>query len=592
MSEPLRPFPVPPRPPETQDRLDSWKEIAAHLGREVRTVQGWEKNEGLPVHRHLHARQGSVYAFKSELDAWRQARKIVPEEPAQTPEAGDDAASPGPPASRLALRATLGIAFAVIVTIGGFLLWKSRHTASTGESISSVVVLPFLDLSPRHDQDYFSDGLTEEIIDALSRVPNLRVVARTSAFAFKGKANDVRQIGKQLDVGAVLEGSVRKDGDRLRITAQLNRVSDGTHLWSRTYDRQLRDVFAVQNEISQAIANELRAGQVPRRRATNDLEAYQRYQEGRYFFNQQEPASYLKAIERYRQAIDRDPNFALAYAGLADSYAYLAENFLAAPNDVMPKARAAAQRAVDLDPNSPEAHTSRGMVSLDYDWDRDAAQREFLRAIELNPGSGWAHHWYAHSLETQGRLEEAMKEMRAALALDPLSLVIYWDIGTELITARRYDDALAHLKKGDDLFPNFWLLSWEKAEVYYAKHDLPSVDREIEKMKASHPEMAEVPSFIAILGTFAARGGRRAEARQLLDRLEQLHKTQYVEPFVVIEMVSALGDRERLRVWIQRLVEERSSLYLYLPLSASYFDPSPELDALIAKIGTVKTGNR
>jgi TolB-like protein/Flp pilus assembly protein TadD len=565
--------------------LDSWKEIAAYLGREVRTVQGWEKNEGLPVHRHLHSRQGSVYAFKSELDAWREARKSVAEEPAQVPESGDEAAAQGQPARKLTpILGVFGIALAVVVIVVGFFLWKSRHAAPTGESISSVVVLPFLDLSPQHDQDYFSDGLTEEIIDALSRVPNLRVVARTSAFAFKGKANDVRQIGKQLDVGAVLEGSVRKDGDRLRITAQLNRVSDGTHLWSRTYDRQLRDVFAVQNEISQAIANELRVGQVPERRGTKDLEAYQRYQEGRYFFNQQEPASYPKAIERYRQAIDRDPNFALAYAGLADSYAYLSENFLAAPNDVMPKAKEAAQKAVDLDPSSPEAHTSLGMVSLDYDWDRDAAQREFLRALELNPGSGWAHHWYAHSLETQGRLDEAMKEMRAALALDPLSLAIYWDIGTELITARRYDDALAHLKKGDDLFPNFWLLSWEKAEVYYAKHDLPSANREIEKMKASNPELAGVPSFIAILGTFAARDGRRAEARQLLDRLEQLHKTQYVEPFLVIEMASALGDRERLRVWLQRLVEERSSLYLYLPLSASYFDPSPELDALIAKI--------
>ncbi len=255
-----------PEDQSSTDRLDSWKEIAAHLGREVRTVQGWEKNEGLPVHRHQHAKQGSVYSFKSELDAWRAARKGGPE------------SSPAPPKVWMdRWRPIAAIALFVIVVITGSLLWKNRGAAS--EQISSVVVLPFADFSPQHDQEYFSDGLTEEIIDALSRVPNLRVVARTSAFAFKGKANDVRQIGKQLDVGAVLEGSVRKDGSRLRVTAQLNRVSDGTHIWSQKYDRELRDVFAVQQEISQSIAAKLRAGDVPQpRRGTNDMEAYENYQ--------------------------------------------------------------------------------------------------------------------------------------------------------------------------------------------------------------------------------------------------------------------------------------------------------------------------
>src|SRR5215475_12748098 len=220
------------------DRLDSWKEIAAYLGREVRTVQLWEKSEGLPIHRQQHAKQGSVYAFKSELDSWRESRKPVEKSK--------------PPIFMLA-----GIAAAIAILVAGWFLLRRPAP------LSSVVVLPFVDFSPQHDQEYFSDGLTEEIIDALSRVPNLRVVARTSAFAFKGRPNDIREIGKQLSVDAVLEGSVRKNGDQLRITAQLNRVSDGTHLWSRTYDRQLRDVFAVQREISQAIANQLRAGEIP-----------------------------------------------------------------------------------------------------------------------------------------------------------------------------------------------------------------------------------------------------------------------------------------------------------------------------------------
>src|SRR5579872_2131910 len=528
MSEPV---PIDRRSPPEVDRLDSWKEIAGYLGREVRTVQGWEKNEGLPIHRHQHARQGSVYAFKSELDAWREARKKISEEPAPPPE-------PVPVKAvrtgRLALLA--GIA-AVILAAGGLFLWKNRSAPPAGPNLSSIVVLPFLDLSPQKDQEYFSDGLTEEIIDALSRVPNLRVVARTSAFSFKGTSNDVRQIGRQLNVDSVLEGSVRTAGDQLRITAQLNRVSDGTHLWSRTYDRQLRDVFAVQREISQAIASQLRAGNVPQRRGTTDLAAYDLYQEGLYFFNQHEiPESYWKAIDRYQRAIQRDPKFALAYAGMADAYAYLAENFAVWPKDVMPKARDAAQKALALDDSLAESHTSVGIVKLDYDWDPDGAQRELRRALDLNPGSGWVHHWYAHSLEAQGKLDDAMKEMRAALDLDPLSVVIYWDIGDELLMAKRYDEALTLLAKANDLFPNFPIILFEQAEAYYAKGDHAASERTMETFKSTHPEMAQDPTLLALMANAEARAGRRAEARQMLDQVEQFHRTRYVEPVMALEI--------------------------------------------------------
>jgi TolB-like protein len=570
------------------DRLDSWKEIAAYLGREVRTVQGWEKNEGLPIHRHQHARQGSVYALRSELDAWRDARKLVEEAPAaESPIEESNATDVEPEAGSRAWRPWIvGLAILVLVIVSGFLGWKIWRAASPGEAITSVIVLPFVDFSPQHDLEYFSDGLTEEVIDALSRVPNLRVVARTSAFVFKGKANDVRQIGKQFDVGAVLEGSVQKDGDQLRITAQLNRASDGTHLWSHTYDRQLRDVFKLQHELSQSIASELRAGEVPQRHYTNDPEAYQRYQEGRYFFNQQEPASYHKAIERFQKAIGRDPNFALAYSGLADSYAYLAENFAGAPMEFMPKAKVAAEKAVALDGNLAEAHTSLGIVKLDFEWDVAAGQAEFRRAMQLNPASGWVRHWYAHSLETQGRFEEATREMRAALALDPLSLVIYWDIGMELLGERRYDEALAHLAKGEELFPDFYLLTWEKAEAYYAKHDLVSAHREVEKMRTSNSQFAELPSFIALLGTAAAREGRRDEARRILDKLEEFRKNQYVEGYMAVELCGALGDHDRMRKWYERMHEDRSSLYLYMPLAvAGSAEQDPEMTGMVAKIG-------
>jgi TolB-like protein/Tfp pilus assembly protein PilF len=547
-------------PFSTDDRLDSWKEIAAYLGREVRTVQGWEKTEGLPVHRHQHARQGSVYAFKSELDAYRESRRGIPE--AAIPEA----AIPEVPPPKSRRGPSLIAAICVVAVVGLALLWANRRARVAGATPSSVVVLPFLDLSPQKDQEYFSDGLTEELIDALTRVPNLRVVARTSAFAFKGKAIDIRQIGEQLNVTSVLEGSVRKSGDQLRITAQLARVSDGYHLWSHTYDRSLRDIFAVQREISHSFAGQLRAGEVPHREQPSDLEAYRLYQQGRYFFNKFEPPeSNLKAIERYRQAIERDPGFAQAYAGLADAYAYLAENFVSAPNEVMPKAREAAEKAVTLDDSSAEAHTSLGIVKLDYDRDRDGAQREFVRAMQLNPGSGYAHHWYAHSLEAQGRLDAAMKEMRAALDLDPLSLPINWDIGSELEGAGRYDEALQHLQKAAELFPNNPVLAFLQLEAYYKKGDRESARRVVESQRASQPEMAKDPMFLSMTGIQAALDGRRGETRRILAQFERLRQTQYVDPFMAILLCSALNDKGQLLLWLKRADEERSTMFVYLP---------------------------
>ena len=564
----------------SEDRLDSWKEIAAYLGREVRTVQGWEKSEGLPVHRHQHSRQGTVYAFRSELDAWKVARKPSPE-PAPEPVAE----TPVAPVPRR--RAPIFVAAAGIglLAVASTFIWQGGGRPA-GESLSSVVVLPFLDFSPQKDQEYFSDGLTEEIIDSLSRVPNLRVVARTSAFAFKGKSVDVREIGRQLSVAAVLEGSVRKAGDQLRITAQLNRASDGTHLWSREFDRPLRDIFALQREISQAIADQLRAGQVPPRTQTHDLEAYRLYQEGRYFFNQfQVPETNLKAIERYQQAIQRDPNFALAYSGMADAYAYLAENFVMAPDEVMPKAKAAAEKAVALDDASAEAHTSLGTVKLDYDRDRAGAQREFQRALQLNPGSGWARHWYAHSLESQGKLEEASKEMRAAQELDPLSIPICWDIVSELLDAGHPDEALAALKKDAELFPNIPVFAVMQAEAYWQKNDLEAAHQVVQTLR-SQPGIMKDPTYLAWAAVDEVRHGHVEAGRRTLDQLEKLRKTQYVEPALILQLCTVLKDTAAFERWLKRADQEHSAFYVYLPLFKDFFSlQSPYAEMLAATAG-------
>jgi len=573
MSESPRPIPVPRRPADGPDRLDSWKEIAAFFGREVRTVQGWEKNEALPVHRHQHAKQGSVYAFRSELDAWRNARKGVAE-------AAPVSAVPPPPASNR--RAILLVSGCVLLAIlASLLIWRNRAGNSP---LSSVVVLPFLDMSPQKDQEYFSDGLTEEIIDGLSRVPNLRVVARTSAFAFKGKSDDIRQIGRQLNVDAVLEGSVRKSGQDLRITAQLNRVSDGTHLWSRTYDRKLRDVFTVQQEIAQSIAKQLQAGDVPLAAPAGNLEAYTRYQEGLYFFNQhQVPDSYWKAIERYHEAIRVDPTMARAYAGMADAYAYLAENFAVWPKEVFPKAEEAAEKAVALDDNLAEGHTSRGIVKLDYEWDQDGARREFRRALQLDPGSGWVHHWVAHSLEAQGKLDEAMKEMRAALALDPLSIPIHWDIANELLSAGRIDEAAQFLDRAEELFPGYPIIEFQRAEAKYLRGDRLTAARIVETLLTKSPELVNVPSFLGFKGVAAAWAGRRAEGQKILDQLEQMRKTRYVEPVTTMQLCAALGDREALMLWSRRAYEDRSPLMLYAPMASYFYNDDAGVKAYLAK---------
>jgi TolB-like protein len=560
--------------PDSQDRLDSWKEIAAYLGREVRTVQGWEKNEGLPIHRHQHARQGSVYAFKSELDAWRKARAESPEPVART-------------SRRPWLFAGLAVAAVLVASFAWatFFRRSGDARASTSEALSSVAVLPFLDLSPQKDQEYFSDGLSEEIIDALSRVPNLRVAARTSAFAFKGKAIDIRQIGQQLNVSAVLEGSVRKSGDALRVTAQLNRVADGYHLWSRTYDRRPSDIFAVQRELSQAIADQLQAGAVPDRATTSNVEAHRLYQEGHYLFSQhQVPDSYRKAIDRYEQAIALDPNYAAAYAGLADAYAYLAEQMAVAPREVMPKAKAAAEKALALDDLSADAHTSLGLVKLDYEWDVEGAQREFQRAMELNPSSGYIRHWYAHSLEAQNRLEDAMKEMRAAQALDPLLMVLSWDIAGELYWAKRNDDALRELKKASDLFPGVPLLSYLNALVYQQMGDLKSARRVLDSLASSQPDAVKEPVFLALFGTQAAMEGRRGEARHILEQLETMRRTAYVEPIMMLDLCSALNDRDRRMAWLNRAYEERSTQMVYLRLHRAPFAGDRAAEALIARV--------
>src|ERR1700693_4871519 len=294
---------------------------------------------------------------------------------------------------------------------------RTRSAGASSPQLASIAVLPFADLSPDRDQEDFCDGMTEEIIDALAKVNGFRVVARTSSFAFKGKQQDIREIGKKLNVATVLEGSVRKDGNRLRVTAQLNSVADGYHLWSETYERELKDVFTVQDEISRAIVGTLQlklanSGRQPRPPSAN-VEAYDLYLQGRYHWSRWRSEGAERAIEYFQQAIQKDPNYAAAYSGLADSYAWLGFFGALPPNEAMPKARQAALKALALDDTLAVAHTSLGYVKSLHEFDWPGAEREFKRALQLHSGDSEAHFGYGITyLAPVGRLDEAVRDMQ------------------------------------------------------------------------------------------------------------------------------------------------------------------------------------
>ena len=331
-------------------------------------------------------------------------------------------------------------------------LWKIRAKLRTvaggaGEKKPSVAVLPFANMSADPEQEYFCDGMAEEITNSLSQLDGLRVVARTSAFAFKDEKVDLREVGRKLDVGAVLEGSVRKAANKVRITAQLINVSDGYHLWSERYDRELADVFEIQDEISLAIVEKLRLELLGKERDdllrhyTENVVAYDLYLEGRFHWNTRSKAGMERAVHLFDKAIEIDPAFALAYAGLADGYSIMADNTYGPPDELFPKAKDAALRALELDDSLGEAYASLGLVLETYERDRKGAREALQKAIALKPNYATAHHWYCMHLAMGGRYDEALEEIDIARKLDPLSLPVRMGGGWALIGARRYEEA-------------------------------------------------------------------------------------------------------------------------------------------------------
>ncbi len=409
----------------------------------------------------------------------------------------------------------------------------------------SIAVLPFVNMSADPENEYFSDGLAEELINVLAHVEGLHVASRTSAFQFKGKALNVRAIGEELNVETVLEGSVRKAGNRVRITAQLIKTADGYHLWSERYDRELEDVFAVQDEIAQTIVDTLKVkviGAPLVRRYTENTEAYNLYLKGRYFWYKRHLGELHKSIECFRQAIEIDPSYALAYAGMADSYSVLSLYGFVNPREGLQKTRAAALKALEIDDRLAEAHFSRGAVFLWLDLDYQKASGSFQRAITLNPKNADAHCWLAHSLNLMGKRDEAIASIRRAQELDPLSPMINVIAGVEFYLVRRFEEALTQCRKASEMDPNNPAALWVQGATYMGMARYADAIAPFERAA----ELTDRSSFyLGMLGGALGASGRMEEARRVLDELRIKARKDYVAPLYLAWIYLGLGETEQ-----------------------------------------------
>ena len=465
---------------------------------------------------------------------------------------------------------------------------RTRSAGASSPQLASIAVLPFADLSPDRDQEYFCDGMTEEIIDALAKVNGFRVVARTSSFAFKGKQQDIREIGKKLNVATVLEGSVRKDGNRLRVTAQLNSVADGYHLWSETYERELKDVFTVQDEISRAIVGTLQlklanSGRQPRPPSAN-VEAYDLYLQGRYHWSRWRSEGAERAIEYFRQAIQKDPNYAAAYSGLADSYAWMGFFGALPPNEAMPKARQAALKALALDDTLAAAHTSLGYVKSLHEFDWPGAEREFKRALQLNSGDSEAHFGYGITyLAPVGRLDEAVREMQTARDLDPLSPIANTYLGLAYHFVGNRTAAALQLRKALELDPGFVEARLELANVSFDERDFKEFYSELDRAKELAPE-----SRTDLMRAFGyAIEGKKTDALQLVHKWEKPPGGIFVRSTSIANVYAVLGDKPQMYAWLEKAYVDRDGMLAFVNLQGCYrpYRSEPRFIALEKKLG-------
>jgi serine/threonine protein kinase/Tfp pilus assembly protein PilF len=488
---------------------------------------------------------------------------------------------------RSRLRVMLASVLAVAILVG--LAWRFnwfRPSPHSG-SIHSIAVLPLENLSHDPEQEFFAQGMTEDLITNLAKISALRVISRTSVMQYKGTNKQLPQIAKELNVDAVVEGSVQRSGDHVRITAQLIEAADDKHLWAESYDRDLRDVLSLQDQVARQIAREVRVQLTPQEeeqlavgRSINP-NAYQLYLKGRFHWNKGDEQDLKKSVEYYRQAIAEDPNDALAYAGLADSYSAFSDWYLA-PRKVMPQAKAAVTKALELDESLAAAHNSLCFIHTIYDWDWQGAERECRRAIELNPNFADAHDNYASYLAALGQWDRAIAELHRAEELDPLSFHIYSDGALDFYLARRYDEAVGQALKAIELQPDFFLAHSNLAMIYVQMGKLPEAVTEAQKGS----QLSESPLAKGVLGYAYAAAGNELEARKVAEELVANIKTRFVCPFEIGTTYLRLGQKYEAFLWFEKAYEERS-----ICIFTMKFDPrldpirsDPRYDSIVRRV--------
>ncbi|HEY3123969.1 MAG TPA: protein kinase [Thermoanaerobaculia bacterium] len=482
------------------------------------------------------------------------------------------------------------LAALVAVNVGG--LRERLFGRGKPARIQSLAVLPLENLSRDPEQEYFADGMTEELIADLGKIRALRVISRTSAMRYKGTKKSLPEIARELDVDALVEGSVLRSGDRVRITTQLIHAATDRHLWSESYERDLRDVLALQSEVARSIAREIKIAVTLQEQVRLaqvhpvDPEAHQLYLKGRYYLvkNTQEAAQ--KALQYMKQSIDKDPAYAVAYAGLANTYVGLGYTGIDAlpPREAMPSAKAAALKALELDDTLAEAHTNLGLVRWAYDWDWPAAEKDLKRAIELNPGYATAHLRYANYLCSLGRFDEAVAEDKRALELDPLSLIMNHGQAWPYHLSRRYDQAIEKYRKTLEMEPNFPRTHLRLGEVYAAKGMYREAIAEYQKFSSlgGGSTMA-----VALIGNARALSGERQEALRALEELTAASKRRYVPSFHFALVYAGLGDKDQAFAWLDRAYEERSQFLVELKFEP-ILDPlrsDPRFEELVRRVG-------
>lgn len=479
------------------------------------------------------------------------------------------------------------------ISIGLFFL--GRYTAPSATSrgslpAKSIAVLPFENLSRDPDNAYFTEGVQEEILTRLAKVAGLRVIARTSTQRYKSAPENLSQIAKELGVAHILEGSVQKASEEVRVSVQLINTSTQAHLWAETYDRKLTDIFAVESEIAKTIADTLQVKlsdpeqHAITARPTENTEAYQLYLRGRYFWNKRTGADLKKGVDYFNQAIGKDPNYALAYAGLADAYVLLSGFGAASPKDSLPQAKAAAQKALELDNTLGEAHASLGQALFAYDFNFAEANREFRRAIELNPNYATAHQWFGQSgLAPLGQFDDAIAEMKRALELDPLSVIINSDLGSVLCTAQHYDAAIEQLRKTLEMDPRFYYAHWNLGVALEVKGLVDQAVVEYEKAIA----LDDDPLSAGLLAHLYAKIGQKDKALQIQERLREVSKQRYVSPYIFAMIHLGLGEKDQALDFLEKTYQDRDGYNIAYIKVDPFFDPlrgDPRFEAFVQKI--------